>query len=203
VEDPPAATGRRAVGTTYQRQSEGRHSLRASVILRLAAAAFLLIMAAAVAAEETQPPSNPPATDAPVRTPADPPGLFDALGRWLDEKLTMAAAGLKGAQESIDETNRRARDASKDAIKDAATAITRLPQTTIVKGRELCALMQNGAPDCGAASITLCRSKGFETGQSLDVHSVDVCPGKVWLSGRKPNPEECTVDTFVTRVVCQ
>jgi hypothetical protein len=206
VEDPPAATGRRAVGTTYQRQIEGRHSLRASVVLRLAAAGFLLVMAAAVAAEETQPPSNPPADpadSAPVPTPAEPPGLFGALRRWLDEKVTMAAAGLKDAQESIDEANRRARDASKDAIQDATTAITRLPQTSIVRGRELCELMQNGAPDCGAASITLCRSKGFETGQSLDVQSVDMCPGKVWLSGRKPNPEECTVDTFVTRVVCQ
>jgi hypothetical protein len=203
VVDLPAATGRRALGTTYQRQSEGRHALRAGVVLRLAAAGLLLVMAAAVAAEETQPPGNPPASGAPAPTPADPPGLFGAIGRWLDEKVTMAAAGLKGAQESIDEANRRARDAGKDVMQDTATAITRLPQTRIVRGRELCAVVQNGAPDCGAASIAVCRSKGFKTGQSLDVQSVDICPAKVWRSGRKPNPEECTVDTFVTGVVCQ
>jgi hypothetical protein len=189
------------VGTSNQRQGERQQALRASVVLRLVAAGLLLALPAAVAAEET--PGNPAVSGSPAPTLTGPPGLFGALGQWLDEKVRMAAASLKGAQDSVDEANRRARDASKEAMQEAATAISRLPQTSIVKGRALCALVQSGAPDCAAASIAVCRSQGFETGQSLDVHSVDMCPGKVWLSGRKPNPQECTVETYVTRVLCQ
>jgi hypothetical protein len=191
------------VGTSNQRQSERQHALRASVVLRLAAAGLLLLLPAALAAEETQLPDYPAVGASPAAILTGPPRLFGALGQWLGERVRMAAASLKGAQDSIDEANRRARDASKEAMQEAATAISRLPQTSIVKGRALCALVQNGAPDCAAASIAVCRSQGFETGQSLDVHSVDMCPGKVWLSGRKPNPQECTVETYVTRVLCQ
>jgi hypothetical protein len=60
----------------------------------------------------------------------------------------------------------------------------------------------NGAPDCIAAAITLCKGKGFAGGTSADMTTADVCPAQVYLSGRSGG-EGCHTETFVSRAVCQ
>jgi hypothetical protein len=39
--------------------------------------------------------------------------------------------------------------------------------------------------------------------RSLDTQSAQKCPARVWLSGRLPAENECPLETFVTRAVCQ
>jgi hypothetical protein len=49
----------------------------------------------------------------------------------------------------------------------------------------------------------MCRTGGFSTGQSLDTQAVQKCPARVWLSGRVPQPGECSMEAFVNRAICQ
>jgi hypothetical protein len=48
----------------------------------------------------------------------------------------------------------------------------------------------------------MCKTKGFESGKSVDMTTADVCPAKVYMSGRSTGPE-CTTETFVSRAFCQ
>jgi hypothetical protein len=77
------------------------------------------------------------------------------------------------------------------------------PGTNIVSGHELCAAAPNGAPDCGSASVALCKSKGFQRGTGLDITSAFKCPAQMWREGRAPNPQECRDESFVSRAICQ
>lgn len=86
--------------------------------------------------------------------------------------------------------------------KDAASAVTRLRLGKMVTGREKCEAA-DGAPDCRAAAIKLCRIKGFEGGQSADIQSFQKCPTEMWLSGRAPSRADCTGESYVTRALCQ
>jgi hypothetical protein len=71
-----------------------------------------------------------------------------------------------------------------------------------VSGHEKCPLAANGAPDCVSAANIMCKAKGFESGKSVDMTTADVCPAKVYMSGRSTGPE-CTTETFVSRAFCQ
>ena len=72
-----------------------------------------------------------------------------------------------------------------------------------MRGHEKCKNAPNGAPDCVAATVALCKSKGFENGgSSLDMTTADVCPAQVYLSGRNTG-EGCHTETFVSRALCQ
>eukprot|EP01035_Chromulina_nebulosa_P031620 gene31619-biopygen20323 len=75
--------------------------------------------------------------------------------------------------------------------------------TTMVKGRAVCPLSPNGAPDCKAASDKLCQSKGFKEGKSIDTDSARTCSPRALLSGRKPEESECKTENFVTQALCQ
>src|SRR5262249_7440649 len=107
------------------------------------------------------------------------PSLVDTIGRWFDDGTTNFKSNLQGAQQSFDQFA----DQTRDAAKDATDAVIGLPNTRIVPVRERCAVAGSG-PDCNAAAIVACRSKGFTTGKSLDTQSEQKCPAQVLLRGR-------------------
>jgi hypothetical protein len=73
---------------------------------------------------------------------------------------------------------------------------------TMVKGRIVCPISANGAPDCKAGSDRLCQSKGFKEGKSLDTDSAESCSRKSLLTGNKAD-DVCKTETYVTRALCQ
>ncbi len=181
---------------------------RAAAAAALFIAAFLSVSALAQeAAPVDQQPAQPqqlPAAQTPPR--AFQPGFIHALGSWLDRSRERLNDQLKDARDTLGSLGGHATDTAQDAAgvaKDAATTIVGLPATRIVGGRERCMMAPNGAPDCRTAADTVCKTKGFGSGRSLDTASAQKCPAQVWLSGRQPAEGECTVETFVTRAVCQ
>jgi hypothetical protein len=74
---------------------------------------------------------------------------------------------------------------------------------TVVKGRVVCPLAANGAPDCKAASDRLCQSKGYKEGNSLDTDAAQTCSPKAMIPGRQPEPGDCRTDNYVTQAVCK
>jgi hypothetical protein len=195
--------------------------LRSATASRAAIGACALVLACSALAQEAQPPSQVPGQapsqapiqaplQAPSLAPSEPngnpapnaafqPGFIDVLGRWLEQGASKFKSDMQGAQEKVDQFGSRAREAAKEAT----GAVTGLPNARAVTARERCAPAQNGAPDCPAAAITLCRGKGFQTGKSLDTQSEQKCPAKVLLEGRAPNNTECPTEIFVTRAMCQ
>ena len=89
-----------------------------------------------------------------------------------------------------------------DIAKDAAGAVARIPGARVITGHEKCKNAPNGAPDCLAAAISMCKAKGFDSGKSMDMTTAEVCPPKVLLSGRSSG-SECKDETFVSRALCQ
>jgi hypothetical protein len=169
--------------------------------IAIAVAALLTITAAAdfawpqAATQPTPSSQAAPAQPAPQQSePAPPPepapkenpGLINEIGKLLEKPASMLPA-LKSPKETID---------------DAADALSRLTASPGVKGRAVCPVAANGAPDCKAAADKLCQSKGFKEGKSLDVDTARNCSAKALLSGRKPEESECRTDTYVTRAVC-
>jgi hypothetical protein len=197
------------------------------MILRsTACAACALVLACSALAQDVQPPvplqnpiqapiqapsaQTPSAQTPPAQTPTDPdnnatanpgfrPGFIDVFGRWLEQGATKLKSDMQGAQDKADQLGTRAREAAKEAT----GAVSALPGARPVTARERCVAAQNGAPDCLAAAVTLCRGKGFQTGKSLDTQSEQKCPSKVFLEGRAPNNTECPTEIFVTRAMCQ
>jgi hypothetical protein len=187
---------------------------RRAIFPNLGAAAVVLLFGCAVMAQEPQPPPGiPPAQEATRRDE----GLLDAIGRWFGESAARFSSNMRATREKLDDIGDKASgaakgaagaakgaaDVAKDAAKDAADTVARLPSARIIAGRERCTLAPNGAPDCRAAVDAICRGKGFASGKSLDIHSAQKCPARLWLSGRKPDPSECETESFVTRAVCQ
>ena len=175
-----------------------RNVLRwSAVAVVMAAAAGIAMPSAAVRAETAT------AEPAPQSQPARPsePGFLDALRRFVDESVGSIGAGL-GSPAPADGLAGPAAEAG-EALKDAAATVARLPGTGVVAGRERCQSAPNGGPDCRTAADSVCRSKGYHGGRSLDVQAAERCPAQVYISGRAPAPGECRIETFVTRAVCQ
>jgi len=170
-----------------------------------------LLATAALAQTAPPPPADPPAV---IVAPPPPPqaGLppprevFGAIGRFIDQSISNVGAGVnagvRGAGETLGATTSAAGDLAK-GVTDAAGTVARLPTTNVVSGHELCTAAPNGAPDCAGASVALCRSKGFERGNSLDITSAFKCPAQLWREGRAANPQECRDESFVSRALCQ
>jgi hypothetical protein len=132
------------------------------------------------------PEQSPPVPPDPA-PPKENPGLINEIGKLLEKPASMLPT-LKSPREAID---------------DAADALSRLTKSPGVKGRAVCPIAANGAPDCKAAADKLCQSKGFKEGKSLDVDTTRNCSARALLSGRKPEESECRTATYVTRAVCQ
>lgn len=150
-------------------------------------ACLLILGSGAATAQEAQ------------QSPRPEPGLFGVFGKWVDDTLSDVSSGLGNARGTLDDAAGRAGDSAKEA----AANVARIPLTSLVSGRQRCVAAPNQAPDCQTATDVLCREKGFKTGRSVDVQSAQKCPAQVWLSGRSPNAAECTLETYVTRAMCQ
>ena len=101
-----------------------------------------------------QPPASPPPADP---QPSSRPGLLDKLGDWLRDSADGMSSGLKDTQQRIQDINKGTLD-----------TLTNIPVAGFASGRALCPRSANGAPDCYAATETLCKDKGYTTGRSLD-----------------------------------
>jgi len=189
-----------------------------------------LVQDAQLQAQSGQITTDPPAAPPPAAPP--PRGALETLGHWIDSSVSTAGAGIsaawqgtiggfggiggqagsaaKGAADAAGTVAKGAADVAKgaadvatSAAKETAGAVTRLPTSRIASGRERCTTAPNGAPDCRAAAETLCKSKGFNSGTSVDFENVENCPAAILLAGRKRTENECPVDYFVTRSLCQ
>jgi hypothetical protein len=171
------------------------------------------------------PASVPARSEFPVQPPpAEKPGFIYEFGRWWDttrgkfEDLGKqsnaaakeAAAATQGAVQSATQATKGAADATENAVKGAAEAtknaantIFRLPGIRVVEVRQRCTVAPNGAPDCRTAATNACRSKGFTSGNPVDVRSSQNCPPAVWLSGREPGAGECPEETVVLMAACR
>ena len=164
---------------------------------------LLLHLAAAIAVAQEAAPAEAPPQAQPAR-PAlpTPPEMIGAIGRFIDQSITNVGAGVKGAGDTIGGATSAAGDIAKE-VTDAAGTVARLPLSNVVSGWERCVAAPNGAPDCAAASATLCKTKGFARGASLDITSARKCPASAWLQGRTPSDAECANESFVSRAICQ
>jgi hypothetical protein len=87
---------------------------------------------------------------------------------------------------------------------EASGLIPTLGARDLVDGRKKCGRAPNGAPDCTAAVLAVCKTKGFKSGVSVAIESALNCPATAWLSGsHSPNREDCRTDAYVTRAACR
>jgi hypothetical protein len=173
-----------------------------------------------------------PQTANPTGTAPAPRGTLETLGHWIDSSVSSAGAGIsaawhgtvggfggiggqagtaaKGAADAATNVAKGAADVAKGAAdvattaaKETAGAVTRIPASRIAAGRERCTIAPNGAPDCRTAADTLCKSKGFSSGTSVDFENVENCPAPVLMANRPRAEHDCPIDYFVTRSLCQ
>ena len=174
------------MGTTHVIPSKfGRNALFAAL-----GAGAILLSAALAFAQDAKPPE-----------PAFKPGFLSEVGRWFDG----LGAGLRGARSGVENLGHEAGVAARSTVEDAksaAGAVTGISSARLVKGHEICIIAPNGAPDCVIAANTICKSKGFASGKSVDMTTAEVCPAKVYLAGRNSGPD-CHTETFVSRALCQ
>jgi hypothetical protein len=144
------------------------------------------------APQQTEPAPAPPARE-------ENPGLLNELEKLWDKSKSILPT-LKSPQETIEDLNARA----KDATRDAGDSLSRLAKpSSMVSGRMVCPASTNGAPDCKLGADKLCQSKGFKEGKSLNADSAETCSARVLIPGRVRKPDDCRTDTFVTRALCQ
>ncbi len=132
-------------------------------------------------------------------------GFLSWMGQWFQQSTDNFNSGVSHIRERFSRLGREANDAAQktvDNTKAAADAVARLPNTRVVLGHEKCRVAPNGAPDCVAAAVTVCKKKGFKEGSSVDMTTAEVCPAKVYLAGRNNGPG-CHTETFVSRALCQ
>jgi hypothetical protein len=165
----------------------------------------MLVIAIEAAAPQTPAPQpslglqeqGPPPQAAPAPQPSaapESPGLINEMGRFFNKILPP----MKSPGEAIDDLNAR----TKDTMKDAGDALSRLKPAAMVKGRMACP-MTEGTPDCKSGAGKLCQSKGYKEGKSLGTDSAETCSAKVLIPGRQRKPDDCRTDTFVTTALCQ
>jgi hypothetical protein len=181
---------------------------RTQAIAAGTALSMLLLAPAAGWTQAAPPPSlgvqTPAQQAAPQPEPAAPPppenpGLINELEKLWDKSKSMLPT-LKSPQETLEDLNARAKDASKDT----GESLSRLTRPALmVSGRMGCPVSSNGAPDCKAGADKLCQSKGYKEGKSLDTDAAEKCSAKVYLPGHKREPGDCRTENYVTRALCQ
>jgi len=176
-----------------------RHPKKAaaqSAVTCLFVGAIMLMSALAAAQDGAQSPGPKPNENR---------GIFGSIGRWIEEQAANFGSTFKDAGKNVENFGHEAGVAAKSTVntaKDAAGAVVRIPTARVVAGHEKCNNAPNGAPDCLAAAIAMCKAKGFDSGKSTDMTTAVICPPKVLLSGRNSGPE-CRDETFVSRALCQ
>jgi hypothetical protein len=159
---------------------------------------------------------------APGSLPAQPPqankpGFLHQLEVWWNDSFGDFNAKMKSAKDKLDDYNKQQNQAAKETsaateqalkdaaqvTKDAATAVVKLPITRVFEFHERCQVAGNGAPDCQTTASNACRTKGFDSGQPLDISTSQECPARVMLSGRSPVEGECKDVTVILRAACR
>jgi len=182
---------------------------RSAAKLWLVAAALVLSVGVA-AAQTAQPQIVPPPEPEPQAAPSrENTGLVQEIRRLFDLGTSAITSPFGDTKNQIDEINRNAAatgknigDAAVEVGKTAAGAVVAPLTTRVVSGQERCAVAPNGAPDCNAAAISLCKRNGYTAGKSIDFTSAEQCSPSVYLSGWQHAPV-CTTVTFISRAVCQ
>jgi|HubBroStandDraft_6_1064221.scaffolds.fasta_scaffold561196_2 hypothetical protein len=173
-----------------------------SLLACVAAGAILLTAAVAFAQERSNNQEGAPKS---TQTPAENPDFFGDIINWFDRQTSNIGSHLKGAGSQVENLGREAGIAAKttvDGAKDVGDAVVKIPGVRLVRGHEKCQTAPNGAPDCLTAANAMCKSKGFESGKSTDMTTAEVCPARVYISGRNTG-EGCHTETFVSRALCQ
>jgi hypothetical protein len=164
-----------------------------------------------------QVPSPPPGTFPAQPSPANKPGFLHQLGVWWNDSFGDFNAKMKSAKDRLDDYSKQQDKAAKEtsaateqalkdaaqATKDAATAVVKLPTSRVFEFHDRCLVAGNGAPDCQTTATNACRTKGFDSGQPLDISTSQECPPRVMLSGRPPVEGECKDVTVILRAVCR
>jgi hypothetical protein len=149
-----------------------------SMIIQVAPAQQAPAVIQATPVQPEPAPAAPPVADAPTR---ENPGLFNEIG-----KLFKNSASIIPPMPSLESWSKGSSLAG-----------------TIAKGRVVCPIAANGAPDCKAASDKLCQSKGFKEGKSVDTDAAQNCSAKVMIPGRKQEEGDCKTENYVTQALCQ
>src|ERR1700722_17202798 len=150
-------------------------------------------------------------------SPANKPGFLHQLEVWWNDSFGDFNAKMKSAKDKLDDYNKQQDKAAKETseataqalkdaaqvTKDAATAVVKLPTPRVFEFHDRCQVAGNGAPDCQTTATASCRTKGFDSGQPLDISTSQECPARVMLSGRPPVEGECKDVTFILRAVCR
>src|ERR1700688_3929661 len=150
-------------------------------------------------------------------SPANKPGFLHQLEVWWHDSFGDFDAKMKSAKDKLDDYNKQQNQAAKEtsaateqafkdaaqATKDAANAVVKLPITRVFEFHDRCQVAGNGAPDCQTTATASCRTKGFESGQPLDISTSQECPARVMLSGRPPVEGECKDVTVILRAACR
>ena len=145
---------------------------------------------------QAEPPAQPDTSQAPV--PGYKPGFIDMFGRWIGDSVSNWNTGLKGAADVAKD----AADAATTVTRDTADAVARFPGTRVISERATCPTAPNGAPDCRAAAEAICKGHGFASGSSIDFQTAEKCP-PIALNRPDREPVVCTIESYVTRALCQ
>jgi hypothetical protein len=130
-------------------------------------------------------------------------GFVDAFGRWIQDSVSNWNAGVKGAADAATDVAKGAADAATTVTRETADAVARIPIARFVNAREVCPVAPNGAPDCQAAAETICKAHGFSTGSSADFQTYQKCPPIALNRADGGPPAPCTIESAVTRALCQ
>jgi hypothetical protein len=169
-------------------------------------AATLLTASAATGQNAAPAPADAaqtPAASSQPRETGQRPGFFDALGRWFSRSRAVIDSQVRSTGDAlgtIGSSTASAAYGAAGAAKQTAATIIGLPGTRLVSGREPCAVAQNGAPDCAAAIGALCRSRGMQSGSSIEIATSRKCDFRGLISGHSV---KCRTEAFVTKAVCQ
>jgi hypothetical protein len=193
---------------------------RTSATIFLTLSALMFAASAAMAqtgADAPLPPSSASSAPANPAAAPQPQSAVGAFGNWVQQGnawiqqggelmrqgVTNMGAGFGQVVGAIGgQASRTTRDAA-EAARNAAAGVSRLPNTLITAGSERCVIAPNGAPDCRVAAESLCRTKGYAGGTSVDFITVENCPPP-WRTSRRNAPEGvCTTEHYVTKALCQ
>ncbi len=139
--------------------------------------------------------------------PTEQRGFLNGFSKWWEQSVSDWKAKMKEQQTKIDDLNKQSADAAKDAatatqqaMKNAADA---LRPSHVIEIQQTCPVAGNGAADCATAATAVCKAKGFNAGQPLDVRTAEKCADSLWVSGRPPTTADCPVETVLLRAACQ
>lgn len=139
--------------------------------------------------------------------PTDQRGFLNGFSKWWDQSIADWKAKMKEQQTKLDAMNKQSADAAKDAatatqqaMKSAADA---LRPSHVIEIQQTCPVAGNGAADCATAATNVCKAKGFNSGQPLDVRTAEKCADSLWVSGQAPTTADCPVETVLLRAACQ